>query len=255
MQEIIISMLFLYPGAMVDVFEKYFFKYSYRQDESGEVAHLARYFAYSVVITIASIFIFAHFRQKSVANLEDIASALNGMIELGWYAGISLFASLMFTLLFHALNKLFVAINSRITEKTEGLKVINASDTWHELAYGVSMAEYRDAAIIRIKNDKEERIGFVKVWPERYEDGILLTQTDIVKEYFDYDREISLDQQDKMFIGSPLYTMFDAKTASFIEIYDGRKLYAYLFPEDKEESPAIVGLWGKFRAWFDRGRR
>lgn len=226
MEEIVISMLFLYPGALVDVISKNLYKYSYCEDETSEAAHIARYFMTSVLITIASILLYARIRGRSVATLTDIVAALTGIGELMWYTVISLVCTIATAVVFRLVAILANRLISWINRKWEGTSIRDAVDAWHEIIYGEDMKSFRDQTIMRIRMGGEEEAGFVKYWPESLSEGIILTQQVLVKAFFDYDE--NEEDCNKKFIGDPWVALIDSEHGAIIEIYDGRTLYEYL---------------------------
>lgn len=226
MEEILISLLFLYPGALAEVFDKIFFPCSAGEDRSGETERIARYFAASAVITIATAFLYGKVSGRSAGTIGDIVSALSNLTDFGIYALLSLCVTLAYAWVLHGVKKLFMVLGSLYSKWRYGTICVEASDAWHEILYGEMVKNIgRDKAIVRILNGEHAQIGFVKYWPEKLKDGIILTQCDMVAKFYDYDLERKKDE-DK-FIGSPWYTLFDPESSTTIEIYHGGKLQDY----------------------------
>lgn len=223
MEQILISLLFLYTGALADVFDKTLFPYSAGEDRSGETERIARYFAASAVITIVTALLYGKVSGKGIETVGEIVSALSNLTDFGIYALISLCVTLVYALTMRWAKRLFMGLWSLYSKWRYGTIYAEASDAWHEILYGEMVKNIgRDKAIVRILNGEQAQIGFVKYWPEKLEDGIILTQCDMVSKFYAYDLEREKDE-DK-FIGSPWYTLFYPESSTTIEIYHGGKL-------------------------------
>lgn len=52
MEQIIIAMIYLYPGALVDILRRAFFKRTYCDEETSDGARTAKHFVYSTIISV-----------------------------------------------------------------------------------------------------------------------------------------------------------------------------------------------------------
>ena len=58
MEQMIIAMIYLYPGALVDILRRVFFKRTYRDEETSDSTRAAKHFVFSTMISVASLLIY-----------------------------------------------------------------------------------------------------------------------------------------------------------------------------------------------------
>lgn len=58
MEQMIIAMIYLYPGALVDILRRVFFKRTYRDKETSDSTRAAKHFVFSTMISVASLLIY-----------------------------------------------------------------------------------------------------------------------------------------------------------------------------------------------------
>ena len=61
MEQMIIAMIYLYPGALVDILRRGLFKRTYRDEETSDSTRAAKHFVFSTMISVASLL---HFRPR-----------------------------------------------------------------------------------------------------------------------------------------------------------------------------------------------
>lgn len=219
-EEIILVLIYLYPGALVDVLKRIIYSYSFREDPSDNFGKAVRYFAYSVIISTLSLLLYGFFCNKGVHSIDNITASLNGTIDLAFYAGISFVITLFFTLL-HRPVEIFANWLMTLILHTESV-VINPASAWIELMNGQDLKEIRDHMIVRVTCGESVRSGFLFTQPDSFDDGLILTKTKSVSAQMRYERENAL-REDECLIGSPWATYYDPKTGTFVDMYDGRE--------------------------------
>ncbi|MBR5302926.1 MAG: hypothetical protein IKU38_08835 [Clostridia bacterium] len=222
MEDIIIGMLYLYPGALVDLIRKTFFKRVFRDDDLNESTRIAKYFWFSTFITVAALLIYADCSNNSVANPEDIKKALSGTMEIPKYFGISFCVTVAFTFLLEGVKALWSGIRSLCKKKREGTVVSRSVTAWHELICGKGLKEYRGNLVLKIKNGGEEKVGFFYFLPDEFKDGISLIYQPEVEEAFTKDEGKDPYDESRLIKG-PVALYYDPESGTTVEFYDGTK--------------------------------
>lgn len=217
MEEIIIAMLYLYPGAMVDVIRHRFFKRSFRDDEVNESTRIAKYFFFSTVISVVSLIWYAARYNKSVANPADIVSALTGTMEIPKYFVISLIVTLLFTGGLWIVNWALLQFSTLLSQ--EDVVISDSVDAWHEIVYGDALKDSKGYLILRVTNGGKPQMGFSYFLPERFSDGIILIRQEEVAAALERDKQKPADEPLEIF--GPIATYCDAGTGATVEFFDG----------------------------------
>lgn len=227
MEEIIIAMLFLYPGALIDVFDKRFFPRHHKESVMSDSTRVAKYFVYSVFISVFSLLIYAHLTGRGVSNINAIQDSLAGTMEIPKYFGVSLICTILFTLILRVIDSWFLQLRSLYKHSIEGTTLINATDVWHEIVRGSDLKEIRSCMIAKIENGTSIRAGFLQYMPDDFEEGLGLTASQLVMDQLECEKGLE-PSSDKCYIGPPWLSYYDTKTGAFVDIYDGRRLHEYL---------------------------
>ena len=225
MEQIIIAMIYLYPGALVDVLRRAFFKRTYRDEETSDSARTAKYFVFSTIISVVSLLIYGRQAGKSVANPTDLLSAFSATMEIPRFFLISLIVTGAFSGVLEGLEAGWAKLQSSWLKKTEQMKIERSADTWHTLIYGKDFKNARSALVLRIKSGAGEQVGICYSLPERFEDGIALIWTPETQEAFKHDEE-AVD--DKKLIFGPVGVYCDPKTGMSVEFFEANKLFEQL---------------------------
>ncbi len=227
MGDIIVAMMYLYPGALVDVIRKTVFKHTFHDDELNESARVAKYFMFSTMISVASLLIYGKYFEKSVANQADILKALGGTMEIPKYFGVSLIVTALFTFGLEGVKELVKWARNRYWKKTDDAMINRTTNAWYDLVYGDGLKGYRGSLVLKIRNsDKDETCGFCYYLPDEFKDGISLVWQEEVKAAFDKDAAecVSKDVYDESrLIKGPMASYYDIETGTTIEFYDATK--------------------------------
>lgn len=222
MEQIIIAMIYLYPGALVDILRRAFFKRTYRDEETSDSTRAAKHFVFSTIISVVSLLIYGRLAGKSVANPTDLLSAFSATMEIPRFFLISLIVTGIFSCVLEGLEEGWAKLKSLRLEKTEKMKIKRSADTWHTLVYDKDFENARSALVLRIKSGAGEQAGICYSLPERFEDGIALIWTPETQEAFKHDEE-AVD--DKKLIFGPVGVYCDPKTGIIVEFFEARKLF------------------------------
>lgn len=223
MESIIVAMLYLYPGALVDVIRHRFFKRTFRDEELNESARVAKYFVFSTVISVFSLLAYAALYEKSVANPDDILKSLSGTMEIPKYFVISLLMTVVFVALIRLGNGMLEKIKSCQLEKTDGLVISPSVDAWHELTCGKGLEGIWGYLVLRIICGDHETTGFSYYLPERFQDGVAVIHQEIVADAFQKDSGKAINDPDRLIYG-PVAAYFDTETGTTVEFYNGYNL-------------------------------
>jgi len=251
--EIILVFLYLYPGALVDVFSSRLFPYSFKKDESSNFEKAARYFSFSIIISTISLLIYGRKYGDGVFNFNVIVTSLSGVFNLLYFVIISLIVTLIFTILSRCFGKficfirnlsvwkewknriLNVKIVSRFCEWRDKLQTddveIEVVDGWMQIVRGHDFDELGDNLIVSITNGDCTVAGYKYGWGDSFESGISLTRCDTVTKQLlkeqgkdkNEDIKIMPPKNEDIIIGASWGCYYDPKSNTFVHFYDGRK--------------------------------
>lgn len=239
MEDLLVLILFMYPGAFVEFVSKYVLRESLKSDDANETVHGVKYFCLSCVITMIALFLFAAICDKSVASFGDIKKSLDGTVNLVIYVLISLAVSVFIALATWGWKTAVTNVKSRMAKEKESAKISRNDDAWKEIFDGKDYEHIREGMIMRITSQGVSKAGFVKKYFDRFDCGIVLTQTSAVEEYLEFEEKGEdgepIRDPEALWIGRPQYTFFEPNTGTFIEIFDGKLLVDLFEPKEKEE--------------------
>ena len=124
MEEIIILILFTYPGAIADYFHKLMIRGKQYDNEMEEHFRIARDFFLSAIITLMTMILFCRIRNVQF-TLQAVADALQKGKNLWIYAPMSLFVSL-------AVSWVWMQLNKAVLRKVNKCKITRGIPTQDE---------------------------------------------------------------------------------------------------------------------------
>lgn len=229
MEQIIIAMIYLYPGALVDILRRAFFKRTYCDEETSDGARTAKHFVYSTIISVFSLLIYGLLIGQRVATFEDIRTALSSMTGILLFLGVSLAMTAAFAVGLEALEEGYAKLQSIKTDQEENRKICRSVDSWHTLVYGKEFEETRSALALRIRKGEKEQIGICYSLPGTFEEGIILFRTE------ETEKALKKNEADALLFG-PVAVYYDTKTETFVEFYNAAKLIEKINEKDKKDS-------------------
>ena len=229
MEQIIIAMIYLYPGALVDILRRTFFKRTYCDEETSDGARTAKHFVYSTIISVFSLLIYGLLIGQRVATFEDIRTALSSMTGILLFLGVSLAMTAAFAVGLEALEEGYAKLQSIKTGQEENRKICHSVDSWHTLVYGKEFEETRSALALRIRKGEKEQIGICYSLPGTFEEGIILFRTE------ETEKALKKNEADALLFG-PVAVYYDTKTETFVEFYNAAKLIEKINEKDKKDS-------------------
>lgn len=223
MEQIIIAMIYLYPGALVDIIRRKLFSRTYADEETSDSGRTAKYFIFSTVISVISLLVYGRLSGKSIANSEDIKSAFSATMEIPCFFLISLIVTILFSFFLEGMKILWGQIRSGYLKKTEKMTVNRSSDAWHEIVYGETLREIRGMLVLKTIQNEHEEMGACFYLPDTFENGIALMKQNEVAEALKHDKQEEDDS--KKIIYGPIITYCDTKTGTIVEIYNGERIF------------------------------
>lgn len=218
LEALLISVLFVYPGAFLDVCAARFTPYAYGKDRKTELERAAQYFIDSAAITGLSILTLSILCGEHMETFGDVIAYLMTISHAIQYMLLSLTISIAYfwvkQYLLHRLPTRFGEDHS--VKRVHGCELVYPGNAWRELLYGKELEVFEGSYIVRITQGGESVAGFAQFLPSDFEDGILLTQTEYVKKQME--KEAKGGEQ---LIGDPYYCYFDPGSGAIVEIFDG----------------------------------
>lgn len=223
MEQMIIAMIYLYPGALVDILRRVFFKRTYRDEETSDSTRAAKHFVFSTMISVASLLIYGRLAGKSVANPADLLNTFSATMEIPRFFLISLSMTVLFSCALEGLEEGYAKLRSLRLKETEQMKIDRSADTWHTLVYSKDFKYARSVLVLRIKSGAGEQVGICYSLPDNLEDGIALMWSPETRAAFKHDEEID-DDNEKLLFG-PVVVYCDPKTGIIVEFFEAQKLF------------------------------
>lgn len=223
MEQMIIAMIYLYPGALVDILRRVFFKRTYRDEETSDSTRAAKHFVFSTMISVASLLIYGRLAGKSVANPADLLNTFSATMEIPRFFLISLGMTVLFSCALEGLEEGYAKLRSLRLKETEQMKIDRSADTWHTLVYSKDFEYARSALVLRIKSGAGEQVGICYSLPDNLEDGIALMWSPETRAAFKHDEETVADDEKLLF--GPVVIYCDPKTGINVEFFEAQKLF------------------------------
>lgn len=223
MEQMIIAMIYLYPGALVDILRRVFFKRTYRDEETSDSTRAAKHFVFSTMISVASLLIYGRLAGKSVANPADLLNTFSATMEIPRFFLISLGMTVLFSCALEGLEEGYAKLRSLRLKETEQMKIDRSADTWHTLVYSKDFEYARSALVLRIKSGAGEQVGICYSLPDNLEDGIALMWSPETRTAFKHDEETDADDEKLLF--GPVVIYCDPKTGINVEFFEAQKLF------------------------------
>ena len=227
MGQMIIAMIYLYPGALVDILRRVFFKRTYRDEETSDSTRAAKHFVFSTMISVASLLIYGRLAGKSVANPADLLNTFSATMEIPRFFLISLSMTVLFSCALEGLEEGYAKLRSLRLKETEQMKIDRSADTWHTLVCSKDFEYTRSALVLRIKSGAGEQelrmvADCLRVL-ENLEDGIALMWSPETRAAFKHDEETA-DDNEKLLFG-PVVVSCDPKPGIIVEFFEAQKLF------------------------------
>ena len=223
MEQMIIAMIYLYPGALVDILRRVFFKRTYRDEETSDSTRAAKHFVFSTMISVASLLIYGRLAGKSVANPADLLNTFSATMEIPRFFLISLGMTVLFSCALEGLEEGYAKLRSLRLKETEQMKIDRSADTWHTLVYSKDFEYARSALVLRIKSGAGEQVGICYSLPDNLEDGIALMWSPETRAAFTHDEATAADDEKLLF--GPVVIYCDPKTGINVEFFEAQKLF------------------------------
>lgn len=226
MNEIVTGVLFIYPGAIIEILYRRYAKYGYKEDTRAEPIRLAELFLYSVVVTVFSVLLLKVFGGVKVDTLSGLVFELNRFSTLIKYLLLSIALTIIVAWIRYQISGMNPDHEDAADQKpVNGCRVVGAANAWRDLIYGLMLEDILEHCILRISCGDQVTAGFAAYLPTDFEQGIELVQTAFVQKVFESEANCV---PDKRYIGDPHAVYIDPPTRAKVEFFDGKKLYDYL---------------------------
>ena len=225
MEDIIVSLLFVYPGAAIELFYRWRAKYSYKEEARSEPIMLAELFIQSAIVTVLTILSMQFFTGLQIGSLSMLIIHLNHFRTMSQYLILSVVMTALVGWLRYKIAGMGPDEAGIGDREINGCRVVSSVNAWRELMFGNDLANILEHCIVRISCGGESVAGFVTCFPTDFEKGISLTQTDFVETQLKREECWEPEQRN---IGSPHTVYIDPVTGSKVEFFDGAELYNYL---------------------------
>lgn len=229
MEKIIIAILFLYPGAIVDILYANFAPSTFEDSTPNGTSRTAKYAAYSIAISLAAIRGYSFFFHADMSSMTAILDTLSSPAALGRYFLVSLASTGLFALCWHWFCRVISCFIGAAARQSQS----HCTGAWQDIMESERHRAYRPFCIVRIRSGSGEQMGFCDYLPEQFERGFHLRETETVMQTFERDQK--MENRGDRYIEEPYACYYDSRSNTFVELYDGEKLRWYLWPEAKKE--------------------
>lgn len=237
---IIMSMLFFYPGAMVDILYKKFVTSKHRELAVTESSKAAVAFFYSIAITIITISLYGwvfNYDIQSFENIFTIVETFNGL--LGYFL-LSLLSTGGFAWAWWQIQEWVIYCQAKKLYGELGVRTDSYKDVWSQICEGSVHSDVIKDTVIRIYDGDKVMSGQALVLPSKIKNGFVLQNTKTVSEIFGDDPD---------YFGMPVFMYYDSETGIRVEFYDGKEFAQYvrdyndgklLTSSSEDEEPVFV---------------
>lgn len=226
MEDIVIGVLFIYPGAIIELLYRRYAKYGYKEEEHAEPLKLAELFLNSAIVTILTIALLRFFTGIEVETLSSLIFELNRFESLAQYLILSVAVTCIYAWIRYKISGMDPMDDGPIDQQgVHGCRVAGSINTWRELIYGQDLKDILEHCILRITTSDGTVAGFATYLPDDFEKGFSLEQVDFVEEQFKLEKDWAKEQR---YIGESHAVYIDSPTGIKVEFFDGKELYEYL---------------------------
>ena len=226
MEDIVVGVLFIYPGAIIELLYRRYAKYGYKEESHAEPIKLAELFLNSAIVTILTVILLPVFSNIEVDSLSSLVFELNRFGSLIQYLILSILVTCFVAGVRYKVSGMDPAGDGPLDQdRVNGCQVAGSANTWRELIYGPALKDILEHCILRITTSNGIAAGFATYLPDDFEKGISLEQTAFVEKQFDEEATWEPHQRN---IGDPYAVYVDSATGTKVEFFDGKELYEYL---------------------------
>lgn len=226
MEELMSAVLFVYPGAMIELIYRRYAQYGYKEDSHAEPIKLAELFVYSTIVTIVTIILMRVFAGIKVDSLSGLVFELNRFESTLKYLILSILVTCVVAWIRYKVSGMDPDADGPLDQpQVNGCRVAGSANTWRELIYGPDLRDILEHCIVRITCGETVAAGFATYFPTDFEQGIPLTQTAFVEELMEREDELP---QDQCYVGKAYMVYIDPITGTKVEFFKGKELHDYL---------------------------
>ena len=231
MQEIIILILFTYPGAMADYFHSLMASGKQWDNTPDEHFRIARDFFLSAMITLASMAVFCMIR-KAEFSLTGVTEALQEGKGLWIYAAISFLIALLTAAAWSAGNRGFLKASNRCRASRGTATIDETKRVWESMMNDPEipfnkcvMAIYQGNQLIKagiphnVSNDVKSDPWAILTW----------TETAM--------QDLQRPADERSLLINPDYSFVNLENSMTVDIYEGTKFRDFISAWVAEQAP------------------
>lgn len=217
-----LSMLLIYPGALVDSLLRKFVFNKFTDKNIPETRRLARYFVFSTMISTFSLFLFSLFITGAMGSLAETISLIKTDWNILLYLVITLVSTLLFTAIYWHGRKPINRLFNQYLLVNKGITLDDTHNLWASIIEDKDIDNANLIACIK-KEGEIVTVGWLKTLPSdiEQEPALILSWT---KHFIDIFNEEDANKALKI-IGSPKVEYLHLASGFVIMLYDGTKYY------------------------------
>lgn len=229
MENIIILILFTYPGIMSDYFHGLMVKGKQYEKKTEEPIRAARDFFISAVITVAGMGVFSLIT-RTAFSLSGIRDALQSGRNLAIYLPISLTLALMAALIWYAGNRILFWSRNKLRSNQGKSTIGEGKSVWKSI-FDDPDIDYNNSAFAIYQDGKLIRAGL----PFDVSDDIqndpwaILTWTETAR------MDLEQPAEERTLLITPKYSCVNIGNGVTVDIYDGGLMRKFISSEDEEQ--------------------
>jgi len=230
MEEIIILILFTYPGAMADYFHKLMIRGKQYDNDPDEHFRIARDFFLSALITLITMLFFCGIRRIDF-TLSIVMKELQKGENLWVYGAFSLIAAFVISGVWVVGNKAYLQVTNRGRASRGTATLDETKNVWASMMTDPEIP-FRTCALAVYQDGKLIRAGLAHNVSDDYKNDpwAVLTYSDTAKA--DLERPL----EERSILISPEYSFVNIENGIAVDIYDGSRFREFLSSVGEEQA-------------------
>lgn len=233
MDSIIFLFVFVFPGALSKLIKERFFpRKQYRISDSNGWVELSEMVVFSIIVLFTGLIVRAYFLTRNL-DINNYFASFTSTKFLIIYIIFAFFASIVYTALFHILNKTLVPFVINFYNQWKGRPTEGLYQTiWEEIFETNKYFEKKQVVVSIEKDGHILSRGFLEAYPppQSPNNELLLKYCSEIEAYFKNDE--SLPEGSKIF-DKTYIEYFDMQNGYVIKFYDMQKYNDYINNQKK----------------------
>ena len=222
MENIIILILFTYPGIMSDYFHGLMVKGKQYEKKTEEPIRAARDFFISAVITVAGMGVFSLIT-RTAFSLSGIRDALQSGRNLAIYLPISLTLALLAALIWYSGNRILFWSRNKLRSNQGKPTIDESKSVWASMMKDKNIP-FANAVLAFYKDGKLIRAGVAYNVSDDYRNDpwAILYHMETIEE------ELAREIAGRAMLFHPSHSFVNFESGMVVDIYDGEEIKAYI---------------------------